>query len=397
MSVTSFQAPAPSSVVMALVPIMVVVLIGFLIIGLAMPVLPLYVNRGLGLGTVMVGLVAGSQFAASLASRVWSGHYSDSRGAKHAVIGGLLAASAAGLLYLLSLRFIDTPILSVVILLLGRAVLGGAESFIITGATIWGLARVGQQNAGKVIAWMGTAMFAAFAGGAPLGTALYERSGFVAIAAATTLAPLATLVLVAPLEPVPPEHKGRPNFLSVVRQIWMPGLGSALSSIGFGTVTTFSSLLFVERDWSPVWLAFTAYAAALIVARLSLGHLPDRIGGAKVALFSVLVEAVGLALMGLAPSSALAGVGAALTGLGYALVFPGFGVEAVRRAPPEVRGLAMGAYTACLDLALGVVSPVLGLIANGAGLGAVFLTSTVMVLCAAPVAMRLLSAPRPVS
>jgi MFS family permease len=59
------------------------------------------------------------------------------------------------------------------VLLAGRALLGAAESFIITGATAWGLSRVGAGNAGKVIAWMGTAMFAGFAAGAPLGTMLY--------------------------------------------------------------------------------------------------------------------------------------------------------------------------------------------------------------------------------
>ena len=42
----------------------------FLVIGLALPVLPLHVHQGLGLGTFVVGLVAGSQFAASLVSRV---------------------------------------------------------------------------------------------------------------------------------------------------------------------------------------------------------------------------------------------------------------------------------------------------------------------------------------
>jgi hypothetical protein len=52
----------------------------------------------------------------------------------------------------------------------------------------------------------------------------------------------------------------------------------------------------------------------------------------------------------------------------------------------------MGAYTACLDLALGLASPALGLIASGAGLGAVFLASTLVVLCAAAVAMRILHA-----
>lgn len=86
-----------------LVPIMVVVLSAFLIIGVALPVLPLHVNHGLGLGTFVVGLVAGSQFAASLISRVWSGVYADTRGAKGAVVVGLLTATAGGILYLLSL------------------------------------------------------------------------------------------------------------------------------------------------------------------------------------------------------------------------------------------------------------------------------------------------------
>jgi len=59
--------------VAALIPIMGVVFIAFLIIGMAMPVLPLHVHQGLGLGTFIVGLAAGSQFAAALLSRVWAG------------------------------------------------------------------------------------------------------------------------------------------------------------------------------------------------------------------------------------------------------------------------------------------------------------------------------------
>jgi hypothetical protein len=50
-----------------------IVSIAFLIIGLAMPVLPLHVHEGLSLGTFAVGLVGGAQFAASLLSRLWAG------------------------------------------------------------------------------------------------------------------------------------------------------------------------------------------------------------------------------------------------------------------------------------------------------------------------------------
>ena len=167
---------------------------------------PTLLNAEATLGTFVVGLVAGAQFAASLVSRVWSGHFADSRGAKRAVITGLLMATISGLLYLLSLRFIQTPVTSAAILLIGRALLGGAESFIITGAVSWGLTLVGPQSAGRVIAWMGMAMFAAFALGAPLGSALYASGGFAAVALATTLVPLVTVLLVAPLAPTPPRR-----------------------------------------------------------------------------------------------------------------------------------------------------------------------------------------------
>src|SRR5467141_3783675 len=314
-----------------LLPIMGVVFIAFLIIGSAMPVLPLHVHQGLGLSPFIVGLVVGSQFAASLISRLWAGRHADSLGAKHAIVTGLIVSALAGLLYLLSLRFVSQPAISVTILLLGAG-----ESFIITGAQTWGLALAGAQNTGKVLAWMGTAMYAAFALGAPAGTILYGSHGFTAIALATTLAPLATLLLVARLRRVAPTARSRPAFSKVVAAVWLPGAGLALSSVGLGAVTAFVALLFAARGWT-VWPAFTTFAVAFIFARVVFGHLTDRIGGAKVALVSVLIEAAGQALIWLAPWSVLALVGAALTGFGYSLVYPGFGFFAVHRAPTENR------------------------------------------------------------
>jgi predicted MFS family arabinose efflux permease len=138
-----------------------------------------------------------------------------------------------------------------------------------------------------------------------------------------------------------------------------------------------------------VWPAFTTFAVAFILARVLLGHVADRQGGANVALVFVIIEAAGQALLWAASSSVIGLIGCVLTGFGYSLVYPGFGVEAIRRAPRQSRGLAMGAYTAFLDLTLGIASPGLGLIAAVAGIGSVFLTSAVVVLSAAAVAVRL--------
>jgi MFS family permease len=393
----SSQAPSPEapdsqpqSTRTTLLPIMGAVFVAFLVIGMALPVLPLHMQQGLGLGTFLVGLVAGSQFAAAIVSRAWAGGQADTRGPKRAVIAGLAIASGSGLIYLLSLSLIAAPSASVGILLLGRALLGVGESFIITGGQSWALAILTVRNTSKALAWVGSAMFAAFAAGAPIGSALYTRYGFGAIALTTMLLPLVTLLCVVPLRGVPSVPRMQPGFIRVMASVWFPGLGAALSSIGYGAITAFSALLFVARGWAA-WPAFTVFASVFILTRLFLGHLGDRFAAAKVALICVLVEAAGLALIWLSSSLALALTGAALTGFGYSLVYPGLGVEAVRAAPAENRGLAMGAYTGFLDVALGFGTPALGFLADHAGLGSVFGASMLAAIGAAAIPAALLT------
>ncbi|WP_245259903.1 arabinose transporter [Mesorhizobium sp. LNJC380A00] len=379
-----------NGVMAELVPIMAAVFTGFLLIGLALPVLPLHLHQQLGFGPFAVGLVTGSQFVASMLSRIGAGNYADGRGGKRAVVVGLVAAALAGLFYLGSLALLDRPVASASALFAGRAVLGASESFIITGGVAWGLSVAGGQNSGKVIAWVGTAMFAALALGAPVGSALYAASGFTAIALATIILPLATLLAILPMRGTSAASGSVPqSWRSVAKAVWLPGVGAAFSSLGYGAILGFGALLFAEQGWQPVWLPFTAYAASLIVARLCFGHLPDRLGGARVAVIFVVVEAAGLMLIWLATGPVVAAIGAGLTGLGYSLVYPGLGAEAVGRLPSRSRGLAMGLYTVFLDVALGFGSPALGLVAASTGLQFVFFAVTAATLPALGIALLL--------
>ena len=166
--------------------------------------------------------------------------------------------------------------------------------------------------------------------------------------------------------------------------------GVIFVDLSLAQIASLGAAIAVWQGSDPHSATVSWMSLGFTLSRVLFGHLPDRIGGARVALVCVMIEAAGQALIWLAPWPALALLGAALTGFGYSLVYPGFGVEAVRRAPPESRGLAMGAYTACLDLALGLANPALGLVASAAGLSAVFLVSTLVVLCASVVALRLL-------
>ncbi len=381
----------PTSILITLMPVLTAVLIGFIIIGVALPVLPLHVKDDLGYGTFVIGWVAGTQFAASLISRVWAGGYSDRHGAKKGVMAGLIAATASGGLYLASFWLISIPAFSVTILLAGRAVLGGAESFIITGGIAWGLALVEKSHTGKVIAWVGTAMFAALALGGPIGVFLFGRFGFQAIALLTLLLPLLVLLYLSRMPAVSPHPTtSHASLKSVIKTVWLPGLGAALSGIGYCTILAFSALYYNSMHWQPVWMAFTAFGVALIAARMFAGHLPDRLGGARTALVFVLVQAAGLFLLWLAKTPLSASAGAAFTGFGYSLVYPGLGIEAISSSTPQNRGMVMGIYTAFLDVAMAIGSPALGWIGGYFGLKSIFLAGAIIVLSTSLVAYQLL-------
>src|SRR5213078_703627 len=123
-------------------PVMAVVFLSFMVIGMALPVLPLHVHNVLGFGPFVVGIVAGVAFIAALISRIWAGRLSDTRGAKHAVFLGMIASVIGCAFYIASLFALHLRALSVTLILTGRTLLGGAESLIVTGGMIWGLGLV---------------------------------------------------------------------------------------------------------------------------------------------------------------------------------------------------------------------------------------------------------------
>jgi MFS family permease len=127
----------------------------------------------------------------------------------------------------------------------------------------------------------------------------------------------------------------------------------------------------------------TCFGVGFIAVRLLLGHLPDQVGGRRVALWSLLVEAIGQSLVWGAPQEAVALAGAFVTGLGCALIYPALGVEALKRVPPASRGSAIGAFAAFLDIAYGVAGPAAGLVAGAFGFAAVHVLGAIAALLGA--------------
>jgi predicted MFS family arabinose efflux permease len=158
-------------------------------------------------------------------------------------------------------------------------------------------------------------------------------------------------------------------------------------------IMAFVALLFAQRGWEGTAYAFIALGAGFIGARFLFGHVPDQLGGGRVGIACAAVQVVGQLLIWGAAGPLMACVGAALTGGAYSVAFQGFGVESVRRAPPESRGAAMGGYLAFQDVAMGLAAPLGGWLAASAGLDAVYMAGAVASVGVAVVAAALLKAP----
>ena len=85
-----------------------------------------------------------------------------------------------------------------------------------------------------------------------------------------------------------------------------------------------------------------------------------------------ITEIIGLALISIPASVWFAVVGAAITGFGFSLVFPALGVEAVKLLPASNKGSALAAYGLFIDISLGVTGPLVGLVAESAGMKWIF-------------------------
>src|SRR6202167_5723363 len=346
---------------------------GYLAVGLPLPVLPLFVRDKLGFSNLIVGIVIGIQFLATVLTRGYAGRVIDSQGGKRSALQGAIVCGFAGLLYFHCPMPRLSPTASLATLLIARLIAGFGEGQFVTGCVSWSIASVGPQRAGMSMSWTGIAMCAALAIGAPIGMALYHSYGLEVAMISCMVAPLVAAAIGISATSYTSTSGLRLPFYRVVGQIWREGLGLMLQGVGLSGLTAFASLYFAAHGWGHAGLVMTAFGAGFIFVRVALGSLPDKLGGYRVALWSLAVEAIGQVLIWSAPHEVVALGGALVTGFGCALVFPALGVEALKRVLPANRGSAMGAFVAFLDSAYGGAGPVAGLVAGRFGYAAVYL------------------------
>ncbi|MBI5105460.1 MAG: MFS transporter [Solirubrobacterales bacterium] len=341
-------------------------LTAFLAVGAVLPVLPRYVKDELGAGDVAVGVVAGAFAFTAVVGRPIGGRLADTRGRRLVVTIGLLVTGLAGALYLLPL--------GVPGLVLARLVLGAGDGWVFTAGLSWIVDLAPAQRRGQAIGLFGLAVWGGLSAGPVLGEAVLSLASYEAVFVFAALLPVAGAVIArrVPDRHVPTAAPAGGARALLPPGVLAPGIALALANVGYGTMSGFVVLLLADRDIGNGAAVFTAFATAVVGARLLLAHLPDRLGAHVTAAAAGAAEATGLAVLAVAPSLGVALAGAVVMGAGFALLFPSLALIALARAGEERRGTAMGAFTAFFDVGVGLGAPLAGAVAALASYEAAF-------------------------
>lgn len=300
----------------------------------------------------------------------------------------------SGLSYLLAAWGSGWPLISLLLLCLGRVILGIGQSFAGTGSTLWGVGVVGSLHIGRVISWNGIVTYGAMAMGAPLGVLCYSHIGLSGLAGVIMAVALVAILCALPRAAVKAAKGKAMSFRAVLGRVWPYGMALALASAGFGVIATFITLFYDAKGWDGAAFALTLFSCAFVGSRLLFPNAINRLGGLNVAMLCFSVEAIGLLLVGFADTPMMAKIGTLLTGAGFSLVFPALGVVAVKAVPQHNQGSALATYTVFMDLSLGVSGPLAGLLMAWTGISMIYLAAAGLVMAALLLGWRLKNGPR---
>ncbi len=341
-------------------------------VGASLAVLPFYVHGELGLGDVMVGVVVAAIAASAVLTRPVAGRVADRRGYKMIMLAGTVTCALAGLAYLVA----ADPVSLIAV----RVLHGAGEGMVYTAGAAWLVLLSPAERRGRVVGLYGIHMWAGITLGALFGTMIMKWSGGYSLVwvFCAVMPVLGMLLVLAKPRPEQPTSAARPALLPGAALA--PGTALALAALGYAALAAFVVLHLDARSIGDGIAAFNAFGVTYVGVRLFLGGLPDRLGAARVALWSTVVEAAGLLIVALAPNLAVAVVGGLVIGAGLSLLFPALALIVINRTAPEQQGGALGAFTSFWDIGLVAGGPLAGLIAGLWGYPAIYL---VMAACAA--------------
>ncbi|MGO4875671.1 MFS transporter [Pedobacter psychrotolerans] len=354
--------------------------LGYFTIGLTLAVLPEYLHGPLGFNTMVAGIVISLQYAATFLFRGFGGKIVDKSGPKPAVMMSMAGFIVSGII-LFAVAFLqDFRMISLGLMMVMRLITGFSEGLVGTSPINWAILKLGRQHTAKAISYNGIGNYGALAAGAPLGVIISNTFGIVYIAVFIILIGIGGLIYAHSKINLMGTSKEAPqSFLHVLKKVTPYGLCLAAGGVGFGAISTFITLYYNYLHWTGAVLCLSLFSVMFVLGRLIFAGAINQYGGMKTAIACLATELIGLSIIALAADPVITLFGAGIAGLGFSLVFPALGVEAVRLIPASSQGSALGSYGLFIDLSLGITGPLLGSVSTGFGMDYLFPVSLCIV------------------
>ena len=315
------------------------------------PIIPVYVGEVLGGGASLSGLIIALAALSSILAMPLAGSLADRQGYRAvALVGGCMAVVALVLLATVPQLWAAGT---------SRLLFGLGNSAAMTLIMAWLVALAPREQRGKALSIYGLSVWMGVALGPQLGTfvnQLWGPSSVFAVCAALELITVTFILglprpsIVTPRNlDVPPRRASR-NLLGAFRAVWVPGVVAAAAWCGEGLILAFL-IIHLQGVGVPATgllgaaSVFGVFAVSVIVARLLLASMPDRIGPLRSTAISLCALSAGLAILAFAPNFWVAAVGAALMGVGFSPLYPSLTMLATRGLPAENRALGLGLFS----------------------------------------------------
>jgi fucose permease len=161
---------------------------------------------------------------------------------------------------------------------------------------------------------------------------------------------------------------------------WAPALAAVLFalyvSVEMGVGLWAASVLIESRLFDPTMtgLALTLYYGAIMVGRVLIGFVSNRLGNRRLVRYGLVLAIVGIGLLIITGPVVLALSGLVLLGVGLAPVYPGLMHETPRRFDPVTARKVIGWQVAAANAGAAVMPAAFGVLAAKAGLESIFPT-----------------------
>jgi MFS family permease len=339
---------------------------GYFAVGATLQELPDQLTTQHGAGPALVAWVASAPFALSALARIWAGRISDRGWADVVVIDG-----AALVLLGVVLQLSDW---SVCVIVLARGLMGLGQGMMSAGALPWVVAAGRRDRRGRTAARFGLSMWSGLAAGPVAASATAQWSPGLRLPVLAVGGGIGLVCAIAGRD----GRGSRGSLRGVARRGThrrTPGVTAVsaylgLMSFAYGTVVGLLVLYMTARGFAPDG-CLGAFAGGFVVVRLCAGPQIDRRGARRVGAVCASTVACALAVLPIAPTTAVALALVATAGAGVGLAYP-CAVTIAFTASSGARAQTVSAVTSSWDVGLVTGGIVSGLVVGEAGYGTAF-------------------------